>query len=208
MNTHLIGKDVNRIDGPAKVSGAAKYAVEFFAPDMLYAYVVSGAIAHGEIAPSTPRRATEVPGAIEVFTHKNRPHVAWFNKAYLDEDAPVDGKPLRPLYDEKIHHSGQPIALCVAETFEAARYMARLVEVSYKALTHQTDMTIAVYRKRTRSRSPTDPALNLHRRPAAIPLRLTRELSSSLGRITIPRRKFTIRWSSLRPRSFTTKTTR
>ena len=41
MNTHLIGTDVNRIDGPAKVSGAAKYAGEFFAPYLLYAVVFS-----------------------------------------------------------------------------------------------------------------------------------------------------------------------
>ena len=142
MNTHLIGTDVNRIDGPAKVSGAAKYAAEFFAPDMLYAVVVSGVIAHGEIDSIDTAAAMSVTGAIEVFSHKNRPHMAWFNKSYLDEDAPTDGKPLRPLYDEHIHHSGQPVALCVAETFEAARAMSRLVDVSYKALTHQTDMTV------------------------------------------------------------------
>ena len=68
-----------------------------------------------------------------MFSHENRPHMAWFNKSYLDEDAPTDGKPLRPLYDNKIRHSGQPIALCVAETFEAARAMSRMVEVSYEA---------------------------------------------------------------------------
>ncbi len=144
MNTHLIGTDVNRIDGPAKVSGVARYAGEFFAPDMLYAVVVSGAIAHGEIASIDTHKAMKVPGAVEVFTHENRPHLAWFDKSYLDEDAPTDGKPLRPLYDASIHHSGQPIALAVAESFEAARYMARLVSVEYKALTHQTDMTMAV----------------------------------------------------------------
>ena len=144
MNTHLIGTDVNRIDGPAKVSGAAKYAGEFFAPNLLYAVVVSGAIAHGEIDAIDTQEAMEVTGAVEVFTYKNRPHLAWFDKAYLDENAPVDGKPLRPLYDKAIHFSGQPIALCVADTFEAARCMARLVNVSYKSLTHQTDMTIAV----------------------------------------------------------------
>ncbi len=82
MNTHLIGTDVNRIDGPAKVSGAAKYAAEFFAPEMLYAVVVSGAIAHGEIDAIDTDIAMKVPGAVEVFTHKNRPHLAWFNKAY------------------------------------------------------------------------------------------------------------------------------
>ena len=144
MNTHLIGTDVNRIDGPAKVSGAAKYAAEFFAPEMLYAVVVSGTIAHGEISSMDTKKAMEVPGAVEVFTHKNRPHMAWRDKSYLDEDAPTDGKPLRPLYDEKILYNGQPIALCVAETFEAARAMSRLVKVSYKSLTHQTDLAIAV----------------------------------------------------------------
>ena len=144
MNTHLIGTDVNRIDGPAKVSGSAKYAAEFFAPEMLYAVAVSSAIAHGEIDAIETKKAMAVEGSVEVFTHKNRPHVAWRNKAYLDEDAPADGKPLRPLYDEKILFSGQPIALCVAETFEAARAMSRLVEVSYKSLTHQTDMSIAI----------------------------------------------------------------
>ena len=144
MNTHLIGTDVNRIDGPAKVSGAAKYAAEFFTPGMLYAFVVSGTIAHGEIKTIDSKAAMHVPGAIDVFTHENRPHLSWFDKAYLDEDAPVDGSPLRPLYDARILFSGQPIALCVAETFEAARYMARLVEVTYTSLTHQTDMRIAV----------------------------------------------------------------
>ncbi len=144
MNTHLIGTDVNRIDGPAKVSGTAKYAAEFFAPDMLYAVAVSGAIAHGEIASIDTDKAMSVPGAVEVFTHKNRPHLPWFDRSYLDEDAPLNGSPFRPLYDASILFSGQPVALAVAETFEAARYMARLVEVEYKALTHQTDMTMAI----------------------------------------------------------------
>ena len=93
MNTHLIGTDVNRIDGPAKVSGAAKYAGEFFAQDMLYAVVVSGAIAHGEITSIDTRKAMEVPGAVEVFTHENRPHLPWFDRSYRDEDAPKDGSP-------------------------------------------------------------------------------------------------------------------
>ena len=144
MNTHLIGTDVNRIDGPAKVSGAAKYAGEFFAPEMLYAVVVSGSIAHGEITWINAKRAMDVPGAVKVFTHEDRPHLPWFDRSYQDEDAPKDGSPLRPLYDGRIHHSGQPIALAVAETFETARYMATLIEVEYKALTHQTDMAMAV----------------------------------------------------------------
>ena len=144
MNTHLIGTGVPRIDGPGKVSGAAKYAAEFFASDLLYAVVVSSAIAHGEILSINTDRAMAVSGAVKVFTHENRPHFPCFDKAYRDEDAPKDGSPLRPLYDALSQHSGQPIALAVAETFETARYMASLVTVECKALTHQTNMAVAV----------------------------------------------------------------
>ena len=111
MSTHLIGADINRVDDPAKVSGAAKYAGEFFAPGMLYAVVVSGSIAHGEIASINTHKAMNVSGAIDVFTHKHRPHLPWFDKSYLDEDAPEDGSPLRPLYNAKIHFSGRLLRL-------------------------------------------------------------------------------------------------
>ena len=156
MNTHLIGTDVNRIDGPAKVSGAAKYAGEFFAPGMLYAVVVSGSIAHGGITAVSIADAMAVPGAVKVFTHEDRPHLPWFDRSYRDEDAPKDGSPLRPLYDARIHYSGQPIALAVAETFEAARYMATLVRVEYKAVTHQTDMAVAIQEAREVKRTNRD----------------------------------------------------
>lgn len=144
MSTHLAGKDVRRIDGPAKVSGAAKYAAEFFAPDMVYAMVVSGTIARGEIAAIDTVRALRVRGALEVFTHKNRPHLPWFDRSYRDEDAPKDGSPLRPLYNSKLQYSGQPVALCVAETFEAARAMSRLVDITYQSEAHQTDLAVAL----------------------------------------------------------------
>ena len=187
MSTHLIGKDVNRIDGPAKVSGAAKYAAEFFAPDMLYAVVVSGAIAHGEIDFIDTDSAMNVPGAIEVFTHENRPHLAWFNKAYLDEDAPTDGTPFRPLYDEKIYFSAQPVALCIAETFEAARYMSRLVKVSYKSLTHQTDLAFAVQEAKKVEKSnragiepPPKPRGNSAQAFADAPVKLTNAYQSPM----------------------------
>ncbi len=144
MNTHLAGKDVPRIDGPAKVSGAAKYAAEFFAPAMAYAVAVCATIARCEITSVDTTAAMEVGGALEVFTHKNRPNLPWFDRSYRDEDAPADGSPLRPLYNAKIQYNGQPVVLCVAETFEAARAMTRLVRVAYKSETHQTCMSVAL----------------------------------------------------------------
>ena len=39
---------------------------------------------------------------------------------------------IRPLYDDKILFSGQPIALVLAEDWETARFAASLVRVEYE----------------------------------------------------------------------------
>jgi len=52
----------------------------------------------------------------------------------------VPGSPFRPLYDDHIKYSGQPIALVVAESFEVARYAASLVRVDYATEAHMTDL--------------------------------------------------------------------
>ncbi|SHJ94637.1 xanthine dehydrogenase YagR molybdenum-binding subunit [Roseomonas rosea] len=136
--TH-VGSPRSRVDGKLKVTGAARYAAEYTAPDLAQGYVVNSAIAKGRITSIDISAAMAVPGVIQVFTHQNRPRTAWRSKAYQDEVAPP-GTPFRPLYDEKILYSGQPIALVVAEDFEIARYAASLVRVTYEAEGHQTDL--------------------------------------------------------------------
>ena len=44
-----IGKEMNRVDGVAKVTGAAKYAVEFAVKNAAYAFIVQSKIAKGSI---------------------------------------------------------------------------------------------------------------------------------------------------------------
>lgn len=139
MATHYIGKPENRVDGRLKVTGEAKYAAEHNVPNLAYGYVVSSAVAKGKIAEIDTQKALNVEGVLEVFTHENRPRTAWFDHNYKDEVAPP-GSPFRPLYDENILYSMQPVALIVAEDFETARYAATLVEVEYEAEPHQTDL--------------------------------------------------------------------
>ena len=76
ISTNAIGKPVSRVDGPAKVTGAAKYAAEFNEPNLAYGFVVSSAIAKGRIKSIDRTAALAVPGVIEVFAHDNRPSVA------------------------------------------------------------------------------------------------------------------------------------
>jgi xanthine dehydrogenase YagR molybdenum-binding subunit len=139
MSTKSIGKPVSRVDGRAKVTGAAKYAAEFNVPNLAHGFVVNSEIAKGRIKKIDRTAALGVPGVIEVFAHDNRPTMASGSGKYTDETAPP-GSPFRPLYDDAIMFAGQPIALVVAEEFEIARFAATLVEIEYEAEEAITDI--------------------------------------------------------------------
>jgi xanthine dehydrogenase YagR molybdenum-binding subunit len=138
MASH-IGTPTQRVDGRAKVTGAAKYAAELNAPGMVYGAVVTSAIAKGRIRRIETGTALRVAGVLDVLTHRNRPPMAKADAAYKDDVAP-DGRPFRPLYNDRILFSRQPVALVLAETWEAARFAAALVEVDYDAEPHATDL--------------------------------------------------------------------
>ncbi len=142
LQTHApdnVGFPHSRVDGRAKVTGAATYAAEFATPDVARGYVLSAAITRGKITRIDTSRALAVPGVIDVFTHENRPRTARSDSAYQDEVGPP-GAPFRPLQSAEIQYAMQPIALVVAEDFEIARYAATLIDVQYKEAAHQTDL--------------------------------------------------------------------
>ena len=136
-----IGKPISRLEGRLKVTGTAKYAGEYEAPDLLYGYVVNSTITKCKITVIDTSEAKALDGVIEVFTHENRPSTAWFDFQYADMDAPP-GTVFKPLKDNEIKYNGQPIALVVAETFEMARYAATKVKIAYQQEQFETDLEI------------------------------------------------------------------
>src|SRR5690349_11016432 len=110
-----IGTSTSRVDGHAKVTGAAKYAGEFNMPGLVYGAVVASTIAKGRITRIDASAATQLEGVIDVLTHKNRPRLADTDEGYKDDVAPEVGSPFRPMYDDKVLFNGQPIALVLAE---------------------------------------------------------------------------------------------
>ncbi len=136
-----IGTATSRVDGRAKVTGAAKYAGEFNVDGLAYGAVVEATIAKGRIARIDTSEALRVEGVLDVLTHQNRPHMADAPEAYKDEVAPEQGTPFRPHYDDAVLFNGQPIALVLAETWEAARFAATLVRVEYEAAPFVTDFS-------------------------------------------------------------------
>jgi xanthine dehydrogenase YagR molybdenum-binding subunit len=131
LDSDVVGKPISRPDGPAKVSGSAKYAAEFNVPDLWYGYVVSSPITKGKITKIDAAEVLAIPGVKQVFSHENVPTYAWFDRSYKDDVAP-GGSPFRPLHEPEIMFNEQPVALVVAETFELARYAASILKIDYE----------------------------------------------------------------------------
>jgi xanthine dehydrogenase YagR molybdenum-binding subunit len=136
--TTYIGMPVSRVDGRMKVTGTAKYSAEPRIAGLLHGFVIGSPIAKGRIRGIDVRDALAVEGVIDVFTHEHRPRLASTDDKYRDDVAPP-GSPFRPLYDDAIRFSGQPVALVVAEEPEIARFAAAFVRIEYVQKDHVAD---------------------------------------------------------------------
>src|ERR1700694_4437141 len=126
---------MNRVDGRAKVTGAAKYAAEFNVKGLVYGVLVGSTITKGSIKSIDTKKAEGAPGVHAVITHFNCPKVPGYQSA----DPKVKG-PVKIFYDDKILYNGQPIALVIADTFEQALYASSLVKAQYTAEKHHTNL--------------------------------------------------------------------
>src|SRR3954447_22168125 len=117
----IVGKPIDRVDGPLKVSGGARYAYEMTQDNVLYGFVVEASIGKGTIKSIDTSVADKAPGVVLVLTHRNAPAQG---KGNHREAHPV-------LTGPQVTRYGQPVAFVVAETFEQARAAAYLVDVKY-----------------------------------------------------------------------------
>lgn len=134
-----IGKPLDRVDGLLKVTGQARYAGEFPEVGLLHGSVVSSTVAKGRIIKLDASKALALPGVIMVLDHLNRPNIASYDEAFADADA-ADGSPFRPLYNDRVLYSGQPLALVIADNLELARHAGSLVQIEYASEAFDTDL--------------------------------------------------------------------
>lgn len=137
--TQPLGQPLDRVDGPLKVTGQARYAGEFTEEGLLHGSVVSSNIASGRVVRIDASKALALPGVIAIIDHTNRPKIASYDEPYEDADS-AEGSPFRPLYNDRVLYSGQPLALVVADNLELARYAGSLVVIEYETAEHQTDL--------------------------------------------------------------------
>ena len=127
----VIGQEVNRVDGPAKVTGAATYSGEIALPDLAYAQIVGAGLASGRITSIETAQAERAEGVVGILTHRNLPKVNTVPLAPSLMGGPAPGETFFPMQDDLVHYAGQPVAIVVAGTLEQAQYAATLVRVAY-----------------------------------------------------------------------------
>ncbi len=104
----VLGKDVDRIDGLAKATGAAKYTYDVNPPNMAMARILSSPHAHCKVKSIDVAAAKQVPGVLGVFTVKEA--------------------------GEEIHWQGDLVACVAAESEGAAAEGCAAIKVEYELL--------------------------------------------------------------------------
>ncbi len=130
--TNILGPAKDRVDGPLKVTGQAKYAVEFEIPHCVHAWPVVSNLAKGTITAIDSKAADSAPGVLKVLTHQNAPQPKEASGGHSETRAQgIRIEERNPLSDDKVYYAGQYVALVVAKTLEQAQFAASLVRVNY-----------------------------------------------------------------------------
>ncbi|SEL37130.1 xanthine dehydrogenase YagR molybdenum-binding subunit [Roseovarius nanhaiticus] len=119
----LVGKPLDRPDGPRKVTGTATYAHEWNLAGRAYGVFVPAPFARGTITSLDTEAVEAMDGVLRVITDARflrNPAQGTAN------EAPIQG------WDD-VHYMGQPVALVVAESFEAARHGAQNLSMTWEA---------------------------------------------------------------------------
>jgi CO/xanthine dehydrogenase Mo-binding subunit len=122
----LVGPAIDRVDGPLKVTGAARYPSDYSFDNLAYASLVRSTIAAGRVRRIDAAPAEAAPGVLAVITHENAPEL---HRGKRDLIAPP---PDPPLQSDEVAYYGQVLAIVVAGTPQEASAAARLLEVEYE----------------------------------------------------------------------------
>ena len=123
-----IGQPITRRDGELKVTGRAHYAADHHPNRMLYAVMATSRISRGRVAFYDVAAAKAHPGVVAVMVPGDVPKLAG------DPDGKDNPFAFRidVLQTDRVRYAGQPIAVVVAETLEAATEGCALLSPTYE----------------------------------------------------------------------------
>ncbi|MEU1146298.1 xanthine dehydrogenase family protein molybdopterin-binding subunit [Streptomyces sp. NPDC005863] len=130
--TSAVGTAHTRIEGLAKVTGAARYAGEIPFADLAHGWLVLSTIARGTVRSVETEPVLAMPGVLTVLHHGNAPRVDGDYVGMLGRPDPI----VEMFQHDRVPFVGWPVALVVAETSEEAREAAEALVVHYDQEPH------------------------------------------------------------------------
>lgn len=119
----VIGQPIDRLDGPLKTTGQARYAYEQqdVVANQAYGVIVGASIAKGRVLAINTELASQMPGVLTIVTFQTAPPLpsGEFYSA-------------RPLAGPDVEHYHQAVAVAVADSLEQAQAAADVVQVTYQ----------------------------------------------------------------------------
>jgi xanthine dehydrogenase YagR molybdenum-binding subunit len=128
-----VGQPLSRVDGRAKVTGAAKYSAEYNnLPGLVHAVIKTSDVAKGRITSIDTSAAQREPGVLAILTHQNLPKPAQTAESEEGKKAigPSTQMTFMPLQSDQIFYAAQPVAIVVADTLEHAQQGAAKLRVT------------------------------------------------------------------------------
>lgn len=126
MTELSVGRALDRVDGPLKVTGQAQYAAEIPVANVVHAVIVTSPVGRGQLIAVDSTAAEKIPGVLHVITSANAPKLPG-----AKTKADANDRLLQLLQDDEIHYSDQPIALVIASTLESAQEGAAAVHAKF-----------------------------------------------------------------------------
>src|SRR3954467_12188570 len=109
--SNILGPARSRVDGRLKVTGRAKYSVEFEVPNCAYAWPVQSTISKGKITAIDTRSAQAAAGVLAVMTHQNAPKLSGAQGGHSEDmNHGIRNEERVPLSDDRIYYGGQYVA--------------------------------------------------------------------------------------------------
>jgi xanthine dehydrogenase YagR molybdenum-binding subunit len=121
----------DRVEGPDKVTGAARYAYEYAHGEVAYAAIVPAAIAKGAVRAVDGSAALALPGVLAVLSCENTPRLHR-----------VDDAELALFQSRGVAYRGQIVAAVVADSHETAEQAERLVRIQYDEEPHDVELHV------------------------------------------------------------------
>ena len=113
----LLGKPMNRVDGPVKASGRAKYTYDLVRPGMLYGHSVKCPHAHAKVTSIDTSAAEKLPGVVGVYV--------------------INGP------GKEIFWAGTDVVSVAAVDEPTTRDAVRAIKVEYEVLEHRVLVRVA-----------------------------------------------------------------